>query len=213
MEQTARNEQKERRVGDAFSAKKLAFIGMFGAAAAVLMFLEFPLPFAPSFYKLDFSEVPVMIGAFALGPVAGFFIELIKILIKFIMKGTQTAGIGEIANFVIGISFVLPDSIYYRAGKTKKRAAIGLVIGGATMVIAGCLINALVLLPAYSAAYGIPLDSLIAMGSAINASVTDVFTFVIICVAPFNLFKAAVVSVITFLLYKRISSLIRMAGV
>ena len=124
--------------GEGFTAKKLAFIGLFGAVASVLMFLEFPLPFAPGFYKLDLSEVPVLIGAFALGPVSGFFIELIKILVHLVIKGTQTAGIGELANLVIGCAFVLPAALIYRAGKTRKRAVIGMITGTLVMTVAGC---------------------------------------------------------------------------
>ena len=189
--------------------RELAFIGMFGAIAAVLMFLEFPLPFAPGFYKLDFSEVPVLIGSFALGPIAGVFIELIKILIHFVIKGTSTAGVGELANFLIGIAFVLPAGIIYSLGKTRKRAIIGMIVGTLTMVAAGCFINAFVLLPTYAKAFEMPMDALIAMGTAVNPHVNSLLTFALLCVAPFNLLKGIVVSIVTMLLYKRISSLIK----
>ncbi len=189
--------------------RELAFIGMFGAIAAVLMFFEFPLPFAPGFYKLDFSEVPVLIGSFALGPIAGVFIELIKILIHFVIKGTSTAGVGELANFLIGIAFVLPAGIIYSLGKTRKRAIIGMIVGTLTMVAAGCFINAFVLLPTYAKAFEMPMDALIAMGTAVNPHVNSLLTFALLCVAPFNLLKGIVVSIVTMLLYKRISSLIK----
>lgn len=193
------------------TARKTAFIGIFGAIGAVLMFLEFPLFFAPSFYQLDFSEVPVLIGAFAYGPVTGILIELIKSLIHFLIKGSMTAGVGEIAAFVIGISMVLPASIIYRMGKTKKRAVIGMIAGVACMTVTGCLLNAFVLLPAYGKAFGMPIDSLIEMGTAVNSAVHNLFTFAVFCVAPFNLFKGIAVSLITFLLYKHISGLIKNA--
>ncbi len=213
MEKAVTNGHNGSSQGSVFSVKRVAFIGMFSAISAVLMFLEFPLPFAPAFYKLDFSEVPVMIGSFALGPLSGVLIELIKILIKFVIKGTQTAGVGELANFIIGVSFVLPASIYYRNGKTKKRALIGMAIGGAAMIVVGCLVNAFVLLPTYAAAFGMPMDTLISMGTAVNSAVNSVLTFAVLCVAPFNLVKALIVSFITFILYKRISVLIHSAGV
>ena len=189
--------------------RELAFIGMFGAIAAVLMFFEFPLPFAPGFYKLDFSEVPVLIGSFALGPIAGVFIELIKILIHFVIKGTSTAGVGELANFLIGIAFVLPAGIIYSLGKTRKRAIIGMIVGTLTMVATGCFMNAFVLLPTYAKAFEMPMDALIAMGTAVNPHVNSLLTVALLCVAPFNLLKGIVVSIVTMLLYKRISSLIK----
>ena len=195
--------------GEGFTAKKLAFIGLFGAVASVLMFLEFPLPFAPGFYKLDLSEVPVLIGAFALGPVSGFFIELIKILVHLVIKGTQTAGVGEIANLVIGCTFVLPAALIYRAGKTRKRAVIGMITGTLVMTVAGCFMNAFVLLPAYATAFGMPMETLVGMGTGVNKAVHDVLTCAVLCVAPFNLVKGIVVSLITFFLYKHISTLIK----
>ncbi len=191
--------------------KDIAFIGIFGAIAAVLMFFEFPLPFAPSFYELDFSEVPVLIGTFALGPLAGFLIELIKLLVHFVIKGTHTAGVGEAANLMIGCAFLLPAGIIYRVKKTKKRALIGMACGTLAMAVAGCFINAFILLPTYAAAFGMPMDALIGMGTAVNPSVNSLLTFALFCVAPFNLFKGIVVSAITFVLYKRVSGLIHRA--
>ena len=206
------NNSRRKAAGSRFSAKYIAFVGIFGAIASVLMIFDFPLPFAPSFYKLDFSEVPVLIGTFALGPVAGIFIELIKILIHFVIKGTHTAGVGELANFIIGCSFLIPAGLIYRAGKTKKRALIGMAAGTVTMAAVGCLVNAFVLLPAYAAAFHMPMDSLIGMGTAVNGAIKDVFSFALLAVAPFNLVKGVIVSAMTFLLYKRVSGLIHRAG-
>lgn len=206
---TSTQNQNVSRHSTQYNVRRIAFVGIFGAIAAILMFIEFPLFFAPSFYQLDFSEVPVLIGAFAYGPVAGILIELIKNLIHFLIKGSATAGIGELAAFIIGIALILPASVIYRMGKTKKRAIIGMIIGTITMTVVGCLFNAFVLLPTYAKAFGMPIDSLIEMGTAVNSAVHDLFTFAVLCVAPFNLLKGAVVSVITLLLYKRISSLIK----
>ena len=96
-----------------FSTRKVAMIGMFSAIAMVLHLFDFPLPFAPGFYKLDFSELPILIGTFAFGPSAGVMMEFIKILLKLCIKGTSTAFVGDLANFVIGCSFVLPASVIY----------------------------------------------------------------------------------------------------
>lgn len=190
--------------------RRMALIAMMGAAAVILMLLEIPLPFlAPPFYELDFSEVPVMIGAFALGPVSGVLIELIKILLNLLINGTKTAGVGELGNFLIGCSFILPASVIYYRKKDKKHAVIGMVIGTLLMTVAGCLINGYILLPAYSIGLGIPMEGLISMGTAINPAITNIMSFVVLAVAPFNLLKGAVVSVLTMLLYKRISGLIK----
>jgi|GEM_PF-28401 len=200
------------RQGNTVSVKRVAFIGMFGAIAAILMFLEFPIPFiAPAFYQIDFSEVPVLIGSFALGPVAGIAIEFIKIIVHLLIKGSATAGIGDLANFLVGCAFVVPAGIIYKLHKSKKEAVVGMAAGTVCMILAGSLLNAFVLLPAYAAAFG-GMDAILAAGTAVNGNVTSVLGFVALCVAPFNLMKGVLVSVITFLLYKRISSLIKKAG-
>ena len=194
------------------SIRSIAFIGMLSAIATILMFIEFPLPFAPSFYQMDLSELPVLIGAFAFGPAAGILIELVKVLLHLVIKGTQTAGIGDLANFVIGCSFVVPAGLIYHFHKTKRDAVAGMATGTLVMVAVGSLMNAFVLLPVYAKAFGMPIASLVAMGSAVNANVKDLFGFVMLCVAPFNLLKGAVVSILTFFLYKRISGIIKGAG-
>lgn len=190
--------------------KRLVKIAMLGAVASVLMLFEFPLPFiAPPFYEMDLSEIPVLIGAFALGPSAGALIELIKILVKLLLTGTSTAFVGDIANYVIGCAFVVPAALIYKKHKTKKNALIGMVAGTVFMAAAGCFINAYILLPTYAAAFGMPLDTIIEMGTTVNAGINDVFTFVVLAVAPFNLIKGFLVSLITMLLYKHISPLIK----
>ncbi|MEE3419653.1 MAG: ECF transporter S component [Lachnospiraceae bacterium] len=195
------------------TTKYIAFVGMFSAVASVLMFLEIPLPFAPSFYKIDFSEVPALIGGFAMGPLAGVLIELIKILVHLLIKGTQTAGVGEVANFIIGCSLVVPASLIYKRAKTKNHAIVGMVIGTLLMTIVGPVINAYVLLPTYAAAFHMPMDALIGMGTAVNSHITSLLSFCILAVAPFNLVKGVAVSLITMLLYKHISPVIHSAGI
>lgn len=185
-------------------------VGMLAAIAVVLMLFEIPLPFAPSFYEIDFSEVPVMIGTFAMGPLAGAAIELVKILLNFFINGTTTAGVGEVANFLIGCALVVPAGIIYRRKRTRKGAIIGMAAGTVFMTLLGCVLNAYVLLPTYAAAFQLPIDSLVAMGTAVNGSITDLFTFVAFAVAPFNILKGVLVSLIVFLIYKKISPVFRM---
>jgi len=195
------------------TTKNVALMGMFGALAGVLMIFEIPLPFiAPSFYGLDFSEVPILVGTFALGPVAGVIMELLKIMIKLVLKPTSTAFVGEFANFVIGCSLIVPAGIIYRLKKTKKGAMTGMVAGTVAMTVIGVVVNALVMLPFFAKFFGMPLATIVGMGAAINPAVNNVWTFVLICVGPFNLIKGTMVSLVTSLIYKRISILIRSAG-
>ena len=190
--------------------RKLVEIGRLGAIATVLMLFEFPIPFiAPPFYELDFSEVPVLVGAFALGPMAGATIELVKILINLLINGTATAFVGEIGNYLLGCSFIIPAALIYKKHKTKKNALIAMVIGTIVMTVFGCFLNAYILLPTYATAFGMPIDAIVGMGSAINANINDVMTFVIIAVAPFNIIKGIIVSVITLLIYKHISPILK----
>lgn len=194
-----------------FSTRKVAMIGMFSAVSAILMLFEFPLPFAPSFYELDFSELPILIGAFAFGPAAGVMMEFIKILLKLLIKGTSTAFVGDLANFAVGCSFILPASILYAFRKTKKNAILACVIGTLTMTVFGTAFNAVYLLPAFSKLYGMPLESILAMGAKVNplASEGSIISFVAACVAPLNLIKGASVSIITILVYKPLSTIIK----
>lgn len=194
-----------------FSTRKMAVTGMFSAIAMILHLLDFPLPFAPFFYKLDFSELPVLIGAFAFGPVTGVVIEAVKILLKLCIKGTSTAFVGDLANFVIGCSFILPASVIYYFRKGKKSALMGCIIGTLILTFFGTAFNAVYLLPAFSRLYGMPLESILAMGSEVNPLMTDgsIVSFVICCVAPMNLIKGGSVSLVTMLIYKPLSPIIK----
>lgn len=191
--------------------KTIAQIAMLSAAAIILMLFEFPLPFlAPTFYEMDFSEIPVLIGAFAMGPLAGAVVEAVKILLNLAINGTITAGVGELANFIVGCAFVVPAGIVYRRKKTRKHAIMGLCVGTVTMTLIACIINVYVLLPAYGAAFGMPVQTFVEMGSAINSNIHDLLGFVMIAVAPFNLVKAVIDSVVVMLIYKKISPVFKM---
>lgn len=193
-----------------FGVKVLVKIAMLAAVAMILMLFEIPLPFAPAFYEIDFSEVPVMVGSFAMGPLAGAIIELVKILLNFVLTGTDTGGVGELANFIIGCSLCVPAGLIYRRNRTRKNALIGMIAGTVLMTCIGCVINAFVLLPTYATIFNMPIDALVAMGTAVNSSITSLSTFVMFAVAPFNLLKGVLVSVVVFLIYKKISPIFRM---
>lgn len=189
---------------------KMIQIAMLGAIATVLMLFEFPMPFlAPSFYELDFSELPVLIGGFAMGPVAGILIEALKILLHLLIKGTHTAFVGELGNFLIGCAMVIPASLVYKRMKSKKGAVIGMICGTICMAVAGAFVNAFLLLPAYGKAFGMPVEAFVEMGAAIRPSVNSLFKFCLLLVTPFNLVKGLIISVLTMLLYKRISILLK----
>ena len=188
------------------TARRVSIIGICAAIATVLHILDFPLLFiAPGFYKLDFSELPVLLCGFYLGPAATVACEGIKIVLKLLVKGTSTAFVGDFANFVVGCSFVLPATIWYHAHKSKHGALIGLVLGTLSMAVLGSAFNAVYLLPKFSQLFELPLDTIIAMGAEINGNIHNVTTFVFFCVAPLNLIKGSVVSVLTMLLYKRVA--------
>ena len=188
-------------------ARRVSIIGICAALAAVLHMLDFPLPFlAPAFYKLDFSEVPVLLAGFFLGPSAAVACEGIKILLKLLLKGTSTAFVGDFANFVVGCCFVLPATVIYHVRKTKKSAVVGLAVGTVSMAVLGSAFNAVYLLPKFSELFHMSLDSIVAMGTGIFPGVNSVSTFVFFCVAPLNVVKGALVSVLTMLLYKHVAA-------
>ncbi len=209
--QTVTNEEKKNTVHTSSRIRKIAQIGMLGAIAVILMLFEIPLPFAPSFYEIDLSEVPVMVGCFVMGPLAGAAIEFVKILLNFVINGTVTAGVGEFGNFLIGCAMVVPAGIIYKRKHTRKGAIVGMTVGTIFMTVAGCFINAYLLLPAYAKAFGMPIDALVDMGRAVNPNITNLTSFVMFAVAPFNLLKGVLVSMIVFLIYKKIRPVFRMS--
>ena len=197
---------KERK---AFSSTHyITYTAIFASLAGALMFFEIPLFFAPSFYKIDLSEIPVLICTFYLGPVAGVAAELLKVMVKLLLKGTSTAFVGDFANFAVGCSFILPASIVYHAKPGRRTALTGMLAGTLVMTVFGSAFNAVYLLPKFAALYGMPMEAIIGMGTKINPSITSVSTLVLFAVVPFNLLKGAIDSVLTFLLYKRISPIL-----
>ena len=174
--------------------------------AVLLMYLEIPLPFMPVFLKFDFAELPVLIGAFALGPVWGIVIELLKNLIH--LPVTQTMGIGELSNFITGVIYVGTAGLIYRKLRTKKGAAISMVISTLVLAIVAIPVNAFITLPLYGSAMGFPLEAIIGMSAGVNPLVKDKISLLLAVFVPFNLFKGTVVGLITFFVYKPISKLI-----
>lgn len=188
------------------SVKNMAKISILSVIAFLLMQIEFPLPIFPGFLKIDISDLPAIIGGFALGPVIGILIELFKNLMHLIR--TSTAGVGELANFLVGISLVVPSSLIYFKNKSKKNAIIGLLVGTVCMGIVGALVNYFILLPFYSTAMKFPMEAIVNMGNIVNSKIVDVKTLIIYAIIPFNIIKGLILSFFTVLVYKRISKIL-----
>ncbi len=195
--------KQRRRFSD---TRYITYTAIFSAMAGVLMLLEIPLFFAPSFYKIDLSELPVMIATFYLGPVAGVLCELFKVMIKVLIKGSPTMFVGDFANFAVGCAFVLPASMIYHIKPGKKTALWGLIAGTLIMTVFGSAFNALYLIPKFAQTFG-GIEKIVGMGTAVNKHITSVWTLVFYAVVPFNFIKGALITVLTFLLYKRVSPL------
>ena len=184
----------------------VAKVGMLSAVSAILMFLEIPIPLVPPFLKFDFSDLPALIAGFAFGPLAGVAVLFVKNLIHALASWSFL--VGELANFLIGVSFILPAAYIYRIKKTKGRAVVGMIVGGTTMVIIAGLLNYYVLLPMYTRVLGYTMEDIIAWSSSANKHIVDLRSLVVIGITPFNVFKVLVNTVLTALIYKKISPLL-----
>ena len=186
--------------------RRLCIISVCSAIATVLHMLDFPLLFiAPDFYKLDLSELPVMLCGLYLGPAATVACEALKIILKLLLKGTSTAFVGDFANFVVGCSLVLPATAIYYIKRTRITALWGLILGTVILTLFGSAFNGIYLLPKFAQLFHWPLEDIIAAGNAINGNINSVSTFVCFAVAPLNLIKGIGISVLTMLTYKRIA--------
>lgn len=190
------------------SVQMMAKICVLAAIAVIIMLFRIPLWFAPPFYKLDLSETVVLIGGFALGPLAGVIIEFLKILLNLLFNGTDTLGVGELANFAMGISLMLPAALVYKYKHTLKSAIIGMAIGVVSITVVGALINLFIMLPMYSQVYGMPLEAIVEMGGALNSSIVNLNSFVLLAVVPFNLIKGVISSLLAIVIYKRVSPIL-----
>ena len=186
-------------------ARRITIVAICSALAAILHILDFPLVFlAPEFYKLDFSELPVMLCGFFLGPSAAVACEGLKILLKLLLKSTTTAFVGDFANFAVGCSLVLPAVIVYHLKRTRKTALWGMAAGTVCLTLFGSAFNALYLLPTFAEMF-MPMEDILAAGQAIYPGIQSVWTLVLYCVVPLNLVKSLSVSILTLLLYKRVA--------
>ena len=194
-------------------ARKLVMTAMLSAVSLVLMFVEFPIPaLIPSFIKMDISELPALVGSFSLGPVAGIVICLLKNLLHILIKGTSSAGVGELCNFLLGVCFVVPAGLIYKYRHGRKGAIIGCFVGAAIMAVLSVPVNYFITYPAYVKFYGLPLEAIIGMYKAILPSVDSLLECLTIFNLPFTFVKGLLDAAITILVYKRISPFIKGRG-
>lgn len=186
----------------------LTLTAMFGALAAVLMLFELPIFFTLPFIKLDFSDVPVILGAYMLGPLWGCAIGGIKIALNFAMNGTITAGIGELANLMFTLAYVLPACLIYRVKRTKSGAVLSLVIATAFASVVAVILDLLVVFPVYMKAFHLDMKTLIGMGSKALPVVKSEASLMWLSVFPANLLKYTCASVIAFFVYSPLRKLI-----
>lgn len=189
-----------------FNTRNMVKISVLGVISMILMFFDLSVWFAPPFLKLDISDMPSLIGAFAMGPMAGVVVQLLKNILHILIEGSSTGGVGEISNFFVGSVLAYTAGFVYYKKKTLKKAVLGLAIGVILMSFFASLSNYFVIFPLYSKI--LPLDQIIAMASNLNKYVVDYKTLIIYAVIPFNLLKGTVVSVITLLIYKRVSPIL-----
>lgn len=197
------------RKGEKFRINRITVVAMMSVLAWLLDYIS-PFYLIPHMYKVSVEELPCIIGAFAMGPLAGVIIEFVKVILNLITNGTQTAFIGEFANFMMGCCFILPASIIYFRNKKKKSAAVGLLAGIGVNVTAGVLLNLFLILPLYaSLMFGGDINQIVAKGSEANSSISSLFTFFAWAVVPCNLIKTLSASIITILIYKPVSHLLK----
>ncbi|NLN14801.1 MAG: ECF transporter S component [Tissierellia bacterium] len=182
-------------------------ISILAVISMVLMFFDVSTWFAPPFLKLDIADLPALLGAFAMGPMAGVLVQLLKNLLNLLLEGSLTGGVGELSNFLVGSIFVYTAGLIYYKKKTFGRAVLGLGVGILAMTIFASLSNYFVVFPLYSKL--MPLEKIVEMTAAINSRVVDFKTLILYAVVPFNLLKGTVVSAITILVYKKLSPILK----
>ena len=185
--------------------RALAVTAMLSAAATVLMALDFPIPFLiPPFVKMDFSELPALLAAFALGPVSGAAVCLVKNLVNLSISSTQ--GVGELCNFLLGVCFVVPAGLIYRFKKSRSGALAASLTGAAVMAVCSVPINYFISYPFYTTF--MPLDTILGMYQALLPSVDGLLACLVVFNAPFTLLKGLLDMGLAFLIYKPLSPLL-----
>ncbi len=197
------------RTSSLHTARRTTFIvktGILAAIAFILMYIEIGIPIVPPWLKLDISDFPALLAGFSLGPVSGIIVQAIKAILFFLLKNSGTGGVGELANFLMGVAFVLPAALIYMKKKSFKRAIIGTLVGIIAMTIASGALNYWLLIPAY--AQIMPMEAILAACSAINPAMNSVEMYVFMAAMPFTFAKGLLDGIIIFLIYKRVSPIL-----
>lgn len=189
--------------------RTIAFVGLMGAVSAVLMLFRFPIPFMPPFMSFDLSGLMEMMGGFMFGPFAAVCIIIVKIMLQLVIQGSFSLGTGEIQNFILSSCYVLPALFVYHRNKTKKTAAAGMAVSTVFVSVAAVFTNLYLIIPFYVKLFGMTMDDIIGMCTAVNPAMKNVVTMALFGILPFNLIKYGVTSIVTFIVYKRLSKLIR----
>ena len=189
----------------------LAVAAMLSAVAFGLQFMEFSIPIMPVFIKLDISDLPALLGTYALGPAYGVAIELVKNLLH--LPLTNSAGVGELSNFLLGAVFVFCAGVFYKRHKNRKTALWGSIVGAMAMAVVCLPINYYLVYPAYVAVYGLPLEAIIGAYQEIWPQMPGpfsdlLFNCLLIFNVPFTFFKGLLNVVLCFLIYKPLSPLL-----
>lgn len=190
------------------SVSNIAKIGVLTALAVVLMMFKVPLFFAPPFLKFDLAEVPSLLGSFAMGPVSGFIVVAIKVVLNLAVDGTTTAFVGEFSNLVVNGTFVVIAGWYYKRHRTFKGAIYAMILATLGMTLVATLSNYFVMFPLYARLY-FPMEAIIDMGSKVNPLVNNYLTLMLFTIIPFNLLQGIITSLITTIIYPRVSSLLK----
>lgn len=189
--------------------RTIAFVGLMGAVSAVLMLFRFPIPFMPPFLSFDLSGLMEMLGGFMFGPFAAVCIIIVKILLQLVMQGSLSLGTGELQNFILSSCYVLPALFIYHRNKTKKTAAAGMAFSTIFVSAVAVLTNLYLIIPFYAKLFGMTMQDIIDTCSAVNPAMKNAMTMALFGILPFNLIKYGVTSIVTFIVYKRLSKLIK----
>lgn len=205
MENIQRVAGQKKRV---FETTNLVKMGLLSALAFILMRLDFPIPGFPPFLKMDVSDIPSVIGVLAMGPAAGVIIQFAKAFL-YMVSGSNTGFVGPLANFIVGAAYVFPLGLVYKYKPNLKGFIIGCFGGTISMAAIGALMNYFVMIPFYAVLFGMSVDVIVAMGTKVNAAITDLKTLVLYSIVPFNLLKASGISILSYGVYKALQPLFR----
>ncbi|MDY6062662.1 MAG: ECF transporter S component [Erysipelotrichaceae bacterium] len=183
------------------TVQKICIISILSVLSYLLMYVRFPLPIAPSFYEMDFANIPTLFGAIFLGPYVGIGVELLRFLLKLIFIPTSTFFIGEFSGLMVNLALIIPVAIIYKQNKTYKNLIMALIVGIISFTLIAALTNYFIIIPMYVSVMKLKLETIISIGHAINANVNSLWNLIWICTIPFNLIKGGLNALIVVMAY------------